>query len=334
MKPKAYSLASLYSGQPPAFDFDELLDAVVSDKRLGEFGAQILTRVDGRAVSIDFGRHFIMQLNIGYERLPEQEMAIALQGAKATSVKNKFGPIIAEHQSHIKITSNVEESQSENLAVRRLRLYAMQMVTEYLFRFEKPVLLYSDLAQSLTLPSKSPQSYFGQFDSSIFEQAVLSARGGAVGSGAPVGAHAWGSEELIGKPVVFKPTSFPSWVVTEGVTQFFAFCDFQGIPNNNVSFTDGEDTETYHVEHFAPGANYPRGRLEVTIERNLASEEKNFDGSLARPELMGSGQLFRKPQDKPVLKPAKRRFSGFALLVCVTMITTVAMFYLKDFVPA
>lgn len=329
MKPKAYALACLYSGTPPAFDFDELVDGILLDKILPLEEMQVLTRQEGRFLSIDFGRHFILQVTIHYDRMPAENLAIALQGAKATAFKNDFGPLISEHNSHIVISTAVEAAQKENTMARRLRLYAMQMVAEFLYHYGKPVVVYSDLAQSLTLPASASRSYVAEFDSGIFEQAVLSARGGSVGSGVPIGAHAWGGEDLIGKPVVFRPVNLPSWAVTRGVTRFFAYCDQFGIPANGTTFKDENDRETYRVEHLPRTANYPLGHVEVIIERNLDAEEMSPNGSPVHPELMGSGQRMRPREERKKQTPAKRRYSSVILVTSVTLLLVAVMVFLQ-----
>ena len=45
MEPKPYSLACIYGSTPPTFNFNNVMDAVLVDKRLATLKMQVLTHL-------------------------------------------------------------------------------------------------------------------------------------------------------------------------------------------------------------------------------------------------------------------------------------------------
>ena len=302
MEPKPYSLACLYKAPVSKIDFDLIAAAIQKDTNLSDFSPTIITRLPSKLVSFDFNGQFSLQIMFGNQPLAANTFAFALMGSKAKTVENDFARIVSEHVGHITVTVDPAEAQEESDQLRLLRIYALQMVTEHLYRYAKPTLLYSSMVESLMLPSLIPRSYRGELDSRIFEQAVLFSRRVAVGAGGAIGAKVWGSEELLGRPVTFPTVEYPSWALTSGSTRVMAYCDEHGVPDDGEIFTDTQNREEYLVEHTQPTVNYPVGTYRVTIQRNDRAQEKNDDGSLCYPELMS-------PEETAVYKtkPTRKR---------------------------
>jgi hypothetical protein len=301
MEPKLYSLACLYTAPVPKVDFDLIAAAVQKDATLSDLSPTIITRLPSKLVSFDFNGQFSVQVLIGNQPLASETFAIALMGAKATVVENNFAQIVAQHRGYIMVTADPEDAVDETLQQRVLRIYALQMVTEFLYTFAKPDLLYSDMAQSLVTPSLNPRSHRGELDGRIFEQAVLFSRRATVGAGGPIGANIWGSQELLGRPVSIPVADMPSWAVTKASTAFITYCDAHGVPADGETFTDAKDLETYLVQHGDPSVNYPLGSYSVTIQRNERTNETDTDGNLRYPEMLSSNPVVSRksaPQQK------------------------------------
>lgn len=298
MEPKIYSLACLYTAPVPRIDFDLIAAAISKDENLSELSPTIITRLPAKLVSFDFNGQFSIQLLIGNQPMEESTFGIALQGAKATTVKNNFARIIAQHTGYLTVAAEPAEGASETDEQRLLRIYALQMVTEFLYTFGKPDLLYSSMAESLVLPCLNPRSYCGKLDNRIFEHAVLFARRAQVGEGAPIGANVWGSEALLGRPVSFTPVSFPSWAVTTGATKFFEYCDANGIPDDGETITNNKNSLEYSITHTPKSVNYPLGTYNVTIQRFDRADERDEDGELLYPDLLSQN---------PIVSPKKHR---------------------------
>lgn len=296
MEPKPYSLACLYTGENPKLDFDAILSAIAQDPHLSYFSPSIVTRLPAKLVSFDFNGQFTVQIVIDNLPVDAQTFAIALMGAKATTIKNDFAQIVEKHRGHITVTCIPEVGAYEDLERRLIRIYALQMVTEALYKFAKPKLIYSSMGESLVRPSLNPRSYRGLLDSRIFEQAVLFSRKGQVVAGKSMGANVWGAEDLIGKPVVFTQVDFPSWVLTKGSTRFFEYCDEEGVPEEDEIFTDDQKFESYSLKHTQPTANHPFGKIEITIDSNFRADELRPDGRPMFPELLSKDNEILKAQ--------------------------------------
>jgi hypothetical protein len=286
MEPKPYSLACLYTGAVPKIDFDLVAEAVQNDAMLADLSPTIITRLPSKLVSFDFNGQFSVQIVIDTIPLPPETFAIALLGTKATVVENNFARIVEQHRGYIMVTADPEDRPDETPEGRLMRIYALQMVTEFLYRFAKPNLLHSNMAQSLVTPSLNPRSYKGVLDGRIFEQAVLFSRRAIVGSGAPIGANIWGSEELLGRPVSIRLADLPSWAVTAASTSFLDYCDVYGVPEDGETFTNRKGDETYILTHGDPSVNYPNGYYTLTIEHFERANKKDDDGNPILPELL------------------------------------------------
>lgn len=325
MEPRPYSLTCLYTSAPPQLDFDAIATAIASDQHLSHFSPHIVTRLPSKLVSFDFNGQFTVQILTDNLPLDRQVFAIALLGTKATTVKNNFAQIVDTHRGFITVTATPEDQLNEHLEQRLIRLYALQMVTELLYKFAKPDLLYSSMAESLVRPSLNPRSYKGLLDSRIFEQAVLFTRRSHVIAGQSLGANIWGAEELIGKPVIFKQVDFPSWAITQGSTLFFAYCDANGIPEEDCEFTDDNNFEAYDVTLTDPTPNHPNGTIEITITKNYRAEELRPDGSPMFPELLDPTNDPLKPpkESKPTRKSDRSKLHSFMILVIALTFTVV-----------
>jgi hypothetical protein len=318
MKSKSYSLVCLYTARVPKIYFDLIAKAIINDERLSGLSPTIVTRLPAKLVSFDFNGQFSIQILIGNLPLAAETFSIALMGSKATTVKNDYARVISQHRGHLTVTANPEDAQEETLEQRLRRIYALQMVTEFLYMFAKPDLLYSDMAKSLVRPSLNPKSYQGKIDRRIFEQAVLFSRRARVGEGGPIGANVLGGEELVGRPVVFPVVDFPSWAITAGATRFFAYCDAHGVPKKDVTFTDDRGSETYLVEDTEPTKSYPLGTYKVTIQANLRAQALGEDGEPLFPELLapdGKGLKKAKPKREPKQKVERSRLYNFMALL-------------------
>lgn len=322
MEPKPYSLACLYTVPVPKVDFGLIEVALLNDEKLSALSPTFITRLPSKLVSFDFNGQFSIQILFGNQPLAEQTFALALLGAKATTVQNKFARIVSEHVGYIKVTADPDDAHDEKYEQRLLRIYALQMVTEFLYKFAKPDLLYSNMAESFVYPSLNPRSYKGELDSRIFEQAVLFSRRAQVGAGGPIGANVWGGEELLGRSVVFSTVEFPSWALTAGSTLFLAYCDVHGVPAHGETFTDDHDSETYLVEHTKTSVNYPLGCYKVTVQRNERAAEKNMDGSPLYPELMSPDLIVSRPVVSESKRAAERSpLHSFMILLMAIGIT-------------
>jgi hypothetical protein len=322
MEPKPYSLACLYTAPVPRIDFDQIAAAISKDENLSELLPTIITRLPAKLVSFDFNGQFTIQVLIGNQPLEESTFGIALQGAKATTVENNFARIVSRHTGHVTVTAAAEERESETDEQRLLRIYALQMVTEFLYTFGKPDLLYSSMAESLVLPCLNPRSYRGELDSRIFEQAVLFARRAQVGDGAPVGANIWGSEALLGRPVSFTPVSFPSWAVTTGATKFFEYCDANGIPKDGETITNNKNSLEYLITHTPKSVNYPLGTYNVTIQRFDRADQRDENGELLYPDLLSQNPVIsRKKHSTPKRKSERSPLHSFMILLMAIGLT-------------
>lgn len=299
MKSKSYSLVCLYAAGVPAIYFDLIAKAIANDQKLSGLSPTIATRLPAKLVSFDFNGQFSIQILIGNLPLAAETFAIALMGSKATTVQNDYARVISQHRGHLTVTANPEDAQEETLEKRLRRIYALQMVKEFLYTFAKPDLLYSDMAKSLVRPSLNPKSYVSKVDRRIFEQAALYSHRAQVGEGGPIGANVLGGEELVGRPVVFPAVDFPSWAITAGSTRFLAYCDAHGVPEKDVTFTDDKWVEAYLVEDTKPTKSYPLGTYKVTIQTNLRAQALGTDGEPLFPELLapdGKGHKKTKPK--------------------------------------
>jgi hypothetical protein len=322
MEPKPYSLACLYTAPVPRIDFDLIVAAISKDENLSELSPAIITRLPAKLVSFDFNGQFAVQVLIGNQPLEESTFGIALQGAKATTVKNNFARITARHTGYVTVTAEPAETADETDAQRMIRIYALQMVTEFLYSFGKPDLLYSSMAESLILPCLNPRSYRGELDSRIFEQAVLFARRAQVGEGAPIGANIWGSEALLGRPVSFAPVDFPSWAVTAGSTTFFEYCDANGIPDDGETITNNNNTQEYLITHTPKSVNYPLGTYNVTIQRFDRAEERGEDGERLYPDLLSQKTIVsRQKHSTPKRKSERSPLHSFMILLMAIGLT-------------
>jgi hypothetical protein len=316
MEPKPYSLTCLYTAGVPKVDFDLIEAAINNDPNLSDMSPTIVTRLPAKLVSFDFNGQFSIQILIGQQPLAAKTFAIALMGAKATTVENDYARVVSQHRGYLTVTVDPEDTVKETLEQRLRRVYALQMVTEFLYMFAKPDLLYSDMAKSLVYPSLSPRSYRGELDRRIFEQAVLFSRRSQVGDGGPIGANVWGSEELLGKPVFFPTVDFPSWAVTAGSTWFVAHCDLHGIPDKDETFRDSQGHAVYLFEDTKPTVNYPLGTYKVTIQSNSLAQERGQDGKPRHPELLSpENKQNRANEEKHAPKRSVERSPLYSFMV-------------------
>jgi len=182
------------------------------------------------------------------------------------------------------------------------------------------------LAQSLTLPAVNPRSYRSRLDSRIFEQAVLSSRGGPIGSGAPIGATALGGEALTGMPIVFKEVPFPSWALTNACTDFFVQFDRRGMPPSGSRFKGADGFEEYLVTHEAPSNKYPNGHVAVTIKKNAKAQERDLDNSIKYPDLLSTDKSVKR--NRAPKRKSERSFFTNALTLTVAAAIAIAIAYL------
>lgn len=326
MDTKPYALVCLYSTAAPTADFDKIIGVVRNDPQFREMQVEVLTRLAGRLISLGVGGQFSLQVLVRNEQYDVEKLSIGLWGSKTTTINNNYETRILEHESFVSVTVECEEDVPETLEMRRLRLYALQLVTEHLYLTRKPSLVFSSLADSLIEPATAPRSYSGKFDSRLFEQAVLSSRGGKVGSGAPIGATIRGSEEIVGIPVLLREVPFPSWALCQASSDFFAHFDRLGIPEDGTIFKGVEGYEEYAVRHMERVPRFPHGYIEITITRNYRAEERDLDNSIKYPDLLSTDKAVKR--NRAPKRKSERSPMIQAAIIAAAVAVSVAIAYL------
>jgi len=329
MYSSSHSLVCLYLSPVPTVDFQDILTLASTDARLSHLKIEVLTELTDRLISFSFGGHFAVQVLLRNKMFDPDPLSVALWGSKTTTNENNFEQIVLSHESYIQVTVETEKDNKNDLEARRNRLYALQLITEHLYKIRKPDLLYSSLARSFTEPAINPRTYHGKMDSRIFEQAVLSSRGGAIGSGAPIGGRALGGQELTGYPILFQYVPFPSWAVTNACTDFFVQFDRRGLPPDGARFKGVDGFEEYLITHHAPTDEYPKGYVLVTIKKNAKAQERDLDGALKYPDLLSTEKSVKRNK-APKRKAERSVWMNLLILGAALAISFAAAYLAKS----